>query len=75
MYKAFVKPALFYLDAGRAHHLVFDNLRRAARDQQQDGSGGEQPNKCVFHGSGEGSRAPATRAAVEALPSAQGWPQ
>ena len=31
MYKAFVKPALFNLDAERAHHLVFDNLRRAAR--------------------------------------------
>ena len=31
MYKAFVKPLLFNLDAERAHHLVFDNLRRAAR--------------------------------------------
>ncbi|MBF9236465.1 quinone-dependent dihydroorotate dehydrogenase [Hymenobacter sp. BT683] len=31
MYKAFVKPALFTLDAERAHHFVFDNLRRAAR--------------------------------------------
>ncbi|MBF9143541.1 quinone-dependent dihydroorotate dehydrogenase [Hymenobacter properus] len=31
MYKAFVKPALFSLDAERAHHLVFDNLRRLAR--------------------------------------------
>ena len=31
MYKALVKPALFNLDAERAHHLVFDNLRRAAR--------------------------------------------
>ncbi|GAB2955062.1 quinone-dependent dihydroorotate dehydrogenase [Hymenobacter coalescens] len=31
MYKALVKPALFTLDAERAHHLVFDNLRRAAR--------------------------------------------
>ena len=31
MYKAFVKPALFNLDAERAHHFVFDNLRRAAR--------------------------------------------
>ncbi len=31
MYKAFVKPLLFGLDAERAHHLVFDNLRRAAR--------------------------------------------
>ena len=31
MYKSFVKPLLFNLDAERAHHLVFDNLRRAAR--------------------------------------------
>jgi dihydroorotate dehydrogenase len=31
MYKALVKPALFNLDAERAHHLVFNNLRRAAR--------------------------------------------
>jgi dihydroorotate dehydrogenase len=31
MYKALVKPALFQLDAERAHHFVFDNLRRAAR--------------------------------------------
>ncbi|OGX82648.1 dihydroorotate dehydrogenase (quinone) [Hymenobacter lapidarius] len=31
MYKSLVKPALFNLDAERAHHLVFDNLRRAAR--------------------------------------------
>ncbi|MCC3158579.1 quinone-dependent dihydroorotate dehydrogenase [Hymenobacter sp. 15J16-1T3B] len=31
MYKALVKPALFTLDAERAHHFVFDNLRRAAR--------------------------------------------
>ncbi|RAK69301.1 quinone-dependent dihydroorotate dehydrogenase [Hymenobacter edaphi] len=31
MYKALVKPALFNLDAERAHHFVFDNLRRAAR--------------------------------------------
>ncbi|WP_201985810.1 quinone-dependent dihydroorotate dehydrogenase [Hymenobacter rubidus] len=31
MYKALVKPLLFKLDAERAHHLVFDNLRRAAR--------------------------------------------
>ncbi|WP_310392021.1 quinone-dependent dihydroorotate dehydrogenase [Hymenobacter sp.] len=31
MYKSFVKPALFSLDAERAHHFVFDNLRRAAR--------------------------------------------
>src|SRR6476661_491703 len=31
MYKALVKPALFTLDAERAHHLVFNNLRRAAR--------------------------------------------
>ncbi|SFQ41673.1 quinone-dependent dihydroorotate dehydrogenase [Hymenobacter arizonensis] len=30
MYKALVKPALFNIDAERAHHLVFDNLRRAA---------------------------------------------
>ncbi|WP_460616883.1 quinone-dependent dihydroorotate dehydrogenase [Hymenobacter ruber] len=31
MYKALVKPVLFNLDAERAHHLVFNNLRRAAR--------------------------------------------
>ena len=31
MYKSLVKPLLFTLDAERAHHLVFDNLRRAAR--------------------------------------------
>ncbi len=31
MYKSLVKPALFNLDAERAHHLVFDNLRRAAQ--------------------------------------------
>ena len=31
VYKALVKPLLFNLDAERAHHLVFDNLRRAAR--------------------------------------------
>ena len=31
MYKALVKPLLFNLDAERAHHLVFDNLRRTAR--------------------------------------------
>ena len=31
MYKSLVKPALFTLDAERAHHVVFDNLRRAAR--------------------------------------------
>ena len=31
MYKTLVKPLLFNLDAERAHHLVFDNLRRAAR--------------------------------------------
>ena len=31
MYKAILKPALFNIDAERAHHLVFDNLRRAAR--------------------------------------------
>ena len=31
MYKQLVKPLLFQLDAERAHHLVFDNLRRAAR--------------------------------------------
>ena len=30
MYKSLVKPLLFNLDAERAHHLVFDNLRRAA---------------------------------------------
>lgn len=31
MYNFLVKPLLFTLDAERAHHLVFDNLRRAAR--------------------------------------------
>ena len=31
MYKALVKPLLFRLDAERAHHFVFDNLRRAYR--------------------------------------------
>ena len=31
MYKSLVKPALFTLDAERAHHVVFNNLRRAAR--------------------------------------------
>jgi len=31
VYKSLVKPFLFNLDAERAHHLVFDNLRRAAR--------------------------------------------
>lgn len=29
MYKSVVKPLLFKLDAERAHHLVFDNLKRA----------------------------------------------
>lgn len=31
MYKAFLKPLFFQLDAERAHHLVFDNLKRAHR--------------------------------------------
>ncbi|MBO2012065.1 quinone-dependent dihydroorotate dehydrogenase [Hymenobacter negativus] len=31
MYKALVKPLLFQLDAERAHHVVFNNLRRAAQ--------------------------------------------
>ena len=31
MYKSLVKPLLFNLDAERAHHVVFDNLRWAAR--------------------------------------------
>lgn len=31
MYKALLKPLLFQLDAEKAHHLVFDNLRRAHR--------------------------------------------
>ena len=31
MYKSVVKPLLFQLDAERAHHLVFDNLKRATR--------------------------------------------
>ncbi|UOR04294.1 quinone-dependent dihydroorotate dehydrogenase [Hymenobacter aerilatus] len=31
MYKAFLKPALFQLDAERAHHFIFDNLKRAYR--------------------------------------------
>lgn len=30
MYKSFVKPLLFKLDAERAHHFTFDNLKRAA---------------------------------------------
>jgi dihydroorotate dehydrogenase len=30
MYKSFVKPLLFKLDAERAHHFIFDNLKRAA---------------------------------------------
>ncbi|QJX47209.1 quinone-dependent dihydroorotate dehydrogenase [Hymenobacter taeanensis] len=29
MYKALLKPLFFQLDAERAHHLVFDNLKRA----------------------------------------------
>ena len=31
MYKVFLKPLFFQLDAERAHHLVFDNLKRAHR--------------------------------------------
>ena len=31
MYKALLKPLLFQLDAEKAHHLVFDNLRRTYR--------------------------------------------
>ncbi|HEX8504067.1 MAG TPA: hypothetical protein VF630_01765 [Hymenobacter sp.] len=31
VYNFFVKPLLFNIDAERAHHLVFDILRRAAR--------------------------------------------
>lgn len=31
MYKSIVKPLLFNLDAERAHHFVFNNLKRAAR--------------------------------------------
>jgi dihydroorotate dehydrogenase len=31
MYKSVVKPLLFQLDAERAHHFIFDNLKRAAR--------------------------------------------
>lgn len=31
MYKALLKPLFFQLDAERAHHLVFDNLKRAHR--------------------------------------------
>ena len=31
MYKSVVKPLLFQLDAERAHHFTFDNLKRAAR--------------------------------------------
>jgi dihydroorotate dehydrogenase len=31
MYKAFLKPLFFQLDAEKAHHLVFDNLQRAHR--------------------------------------------
>ena len=30
MYKQFIKPLLFKLDAERAHHFVFDKLKRAA---------------------------------------------
>jgi dihydroorotate dehydrogenase len=30
MYKQFAKPLLFKLDAERAHHFTFDNLKRAA---------------------------------------------
>ena len=30
MYKSVVKPLLFQLDAERAHHLVFNNLKRAS---------------------------------------------
>lgn len=30
MYKSFVKPLLFKLDAERAHHFTFDNLKRVA---------------------------------------------
>ena len=31
VYKSLVKPLLFHLEPERAHHVVFDNLRRAAR--------------------------------------------
>ena len=31
MYKSIVKPLLFKLDAERAHHFIFDNLKQAAR--------------------------------------------
>lgn len=31
MYKSVVKPLLFQLDAERAHHFIFDNLKRAVR--------------------------------------------
>ncbi|GAB3301103.1 dihydroorotate dehydrogenase [Hymenobacter tenuis] len=31
MYKALLKPLFFRLDAEKAHHLVFDNLKRAHR--------------------------------------------
>ena len=31
VYKSIVKPLLFRLDAERAHHFVFNNLKRAAR--------------------------------------------
>ena len=31
MYKSFVKPLLFKLDAERAHHFTFDNLKRASQ--------------------------------------------
>jgi len=30
VYKSFIKPLLFKLDAERAHHFVFNNLKRAA---------------------------------------------
>ena len=31
VYKSVVKPLLFKLDAERAHHFIFDNLKRASR--------------------------------------------
>jgi dihydroorotate dehydrogenase len=31
MYKSVIKPLLFKLDAERAHHFIFDNLKRAAQ--------------------------------------------
>ena len=31
MYQSLVKPLLFWMDAGRVHHLIFENLKWAYR--------------------------------------------